>query len=138
MIDPVKVLEHFTNFGQRGHNYGGFPVRCFARYRFDDDYKHWRSFWERSRNSEQIEKERDYKWKDDEELTRVAHAEHYVLKRMKNIFNTRRDTVRKAENYQTKDLLDKYIRRQKFNFLTLKIFCMIQLTKLLLATIQKV
>ena len=108
MIDPVKVLEHFTNFGQRGHNYGGFPVRCFARYRFDDDYEHWRSFWERSRNSEQIEKERDYKWKDDEELIRVAHAEHYVLKRMKNIFNTRRDTVRKAENYQTKDLFDKY------------------------------
>ena len=61
MIDPVKVLEHFTNFGQRGHNYEGFPVRCFARYRFDDDYKHWRSFWERSTLKEETFAERNFR-----------------------------------------------------------------------------
>ena len=50
LAHPVEMLDQFTNFEQ-GYKNGGYPARCFVRYRVG--VEDWDSFWERSRNKAQ-------------------------------------------------------------------------------------
>ena len=82
--DQQQLINHFTDFGQHGHYFVGFPVRCFVRYR-EVGKNGWSTFWERSRNNFQLDLERDDvpDYDNDEVLRQPNHAEIYLLRRMK-------------------------------------------------------
>ena len=77
------MIKHFTDFGQHGHDFNSFFARCYVRYRRSDE--NLTSFWERKRNSSELEEERKDSpegWKEDKVLKEAYHAERYVLRRL--------------------------------------------------------
>uniref|UniRef100_A0A7M5TRX2 Uncharacterized protein n=1 Tax=Clytia hemisphaerica TaxID=252671 RepID=A0A7M5TRX2_9CNID len=81
IANATEMLTHFI-FGQHGHDFRGFPARCFVRYRFGGDVE-WETFWERKRDGDELDLERDDSdWEDDKELKRPLHAEKYVIRRI--------------------------------------------------------
>ena len=149
--DPEEILDDLTNFGD-----GRYTARCFVRYR--KDVGKWKSFWERSRNSYQIESERDYEWENNEKLKQTNHAEHYVLAQIENKVTIKR--LNEKGNILARNFLSRAIpvffiaimgtvkaphakfpkntwMRPKSNVLLLQIFCTMK-TRHSLATVHKV
>ena len=81
--DPHNlVIKHFTDFGQHGHYFEGFPARCYVRYQRKGCYSG--SFWERKRSEFELELERysPSEWRKDKVLQKANHAESYVLRKL--------------------------------------------------------
>ena len=74
------MIRHFTDFGQIDHNFDGFPARCFVRHQKNSE---WKSFWERKRNSSELNEER----KNDDGAEESNHAEIYAIGRLERLFN---------------------------------------------------
>ena len=90
------LIKQFTDFGQFGHDFGYF-ARCFVRYQTGSKLK---SFWERSRSSEQLDLERDdyEEWGDDRKLKKENHAECYVLRRIEVLRKLKKRSLTDSES----------------------------------------
>ena len=106
-LNLAEIFEHFTNYGQEGYEFQYFPVRCFVRYRFgkEDD---WQTFWERKRDDNEIELERNYEWKDDKQLNQPLHAEKYAIRRLEKKLFLFNKTIDGDDLYRRPFQVDEY------------------------------